>query len=328
MNNIRIINELHNIIIPAYISHTLKRTYSATDNRVKHYINFARTAHGNYQKQWSKTDFIPAFRDWHYQHNVAKDTYDSVPYKPKTIEVDGIIYQSVKSTIFTCNDCALYGLKEYISPHPNGNCRNPYKCNAVVRWIPQDKPILKPDTMKIVEIQNQKYQVNRKRDKIFPCTNCDLDKNCPFRQNNSISCIDFCHANKINTSCYFTLLPNQKPIPKPFTINDVPENAILICRNGAIYKKYGNKVVYLFRASDGSYFNNLMNWDTAKMNWDTKLKGNNGYAAINIISIKEVIIGPELMQPEILKYSVVDTEDTVVHQLESTKELHLVKEKV
>jgi hypothetical protein len=32
------------------------------------------------------------------------------------------------------------------------------------------------------------------------------------------------------------------------------------------------------------------------------------------------------MQPEKLKYSVVDTEDNILQTLESTKELHLVKE--
>jgi hypothetical protein len=255
---------------------SLKRFGSCIDSRLSKYYTFIKRLHPDYT--WSKTDFIPAFRNWHYLTNVAKDAVvqpkPSVAPKPidlkREVCLNGITYIAniVSSCKRGCEKCMFFG--DNLASSAN-------ICNAF-------------------------------HGSGFECTNF-MKKYMPG----------------FEYEAYFEKKV-VKPIVKPFTINDVPENAILISKNGSQYKKYGNSVHANFWDNTAR----MLHWEQLKqtLNNDFTKKGDSpNIANWDIVSVKEITIGPELMQPKVFKYSVVDTEDAIVHTLESSKELHLIKEK-
>jgi len=328
----------------------ISRQMTGIGIRLKLYANFIQKFHPDYT--WSKIDFVPAFRNWHYNSSHTKKhkeetTQPAVPVgkfdTPKTILYLGKIYQFEIKETWDCQNCKIPKVQNkngvWMCPTDKGFGCGRHFCGGVGRWVPlktNNQPMPK-DNIKIIRIGTGNYYPIQVKEKRGGCPVCPSqgDK-CPFNlgsKDYADMCMDFCEENGLNPFTVFEKVPGEtimsikniiipKSNPKPFTIDNVPENAILTYRNGERQLKCGDHIIHLDSESAGFKWSEN---NTRFLNKNLTLI-NRDYKGWDYVSIKEITIGPELMQPEKLKYSVVDTEDNILQTLESTKELHLVKE--
>jgi len=223
------------------------------------------------------------------------------------------VYDVIQTDDWKCNLCDL---------DKNGECiKLPMYCKSSYMLtnygfkfgyykLRKEKPIMEtPKTISTPQIIDGKATINLngqgyefERSSNMRCSEC------VFSQTNGRDC----HCDNKGFSCNIAKLGSagrwiksvliQSNTPKPFTIDDIPENALLTLRTGQVLYKLGNRI------------SNMMGYSAPFT--DNKR---------DIISVQEITFGENLM-PKTLRYSVVDTEDNIVHTLESTKELHLVKE--
>jgi hypothetical protein len=159
------------------------------------------------------------------------------------------------------------------------------------------------------------YDMYRDTSSHDTCRQCDISGGCGTK---SFRCRNY------GLGIYWVRSKNQKP--KEFTLDDVPENAILTCRNGATYTKIGD--IFTFYEPHGLPTSVRYLWKIVKefrphgfiVNMDKRP------SPYDIVSIKEITFGIELLSPQKHKYFVVDSEDEIVKEFESEKELHLIKE--